>query len=307
MAVAGCVAAAMCLPACGLGAGERTAEVTLTVSKEFGSIPLGSTTTSTPPASETAMRQLQRAYDVKTSYAGRFVSAIRGVKGGTDNGRPVDWFYFVNGIEAPVGAADTLLHGGDSIWWDFRDWGAATHVPAVVGSWPHPFTGGLDGKRPAVRILCAPHAEAACAVVERQLAKEGVAAARGLAGTAGKGAGLRVLVGEWKEIRPDPAAQLVEEGPSSSGVYLLPRVAWNGTSVAMLNPRGIMAKLLTGSVSIVAATSVGDGLPTWMVSGTDAASVVVAANHLTAKDLRLHYAVAWSGGAATSAPLVGEK
>lgn len=289
------------LAGCGLGAGKTSGEATLTVTRNFGSTELGKVVVSRPNSAETAMRQLERAYKVDTSYAGRFVKGIDGVKGGNTNGRPVDWFYFVNGIEAPIGAADTTIHAGDSVWWDFRDWGAATHAPAVVGAWPHPFTGSAEGKRPAVRIICAPGADAACAMVERRLADEGVPAARGMSGSAGKGSGLRVLVGLWKELRPDPAAQLLEEGPASSGVYLKPSPA--GNSVALLDPTGAVVKQESGSVGFVAATLIADGLPTWIVSGTDVRALAGAAQRLTEKDLHLHYSVAWVGGQAVPAPL----
>ena len=52
------------------------------------------------------MRLLQRKYDVKTRYGGGFVQEIDGVAGGREDGRRVDWFYYVNGIEATVGAAE---------------------------------------------------------------------------------------------------------------------------------------------------------------------------------------------------------
>ena len=52
------------------------------------------------------MRLLQSKYDVKTRYGGGFVQAIDGARGREGDGRRVDWFYYVNGIEAPVGAAE---------------------------------------------------------------------------------------------------------------------------------------------------------------------------------------------------------
>lgn len=286
---------------CGVGAGDRSSDVTLSVTADFGRVVVGKTSVTKPAQSETAMRQLQRVFSVDTAYAGRFVKSIEGRSGGTQGGRPVDWFYFVNGIEASVGAADTTLHGGDSVWWDFRDWGAATHVPAVVGAWPHPFTGAIDGKRPAVRLVCAPGSDAACAVVERRLADVGVPAAKGLSGTAGKGSGLRVLVGTWAAIRPDPAAQLLEQGPGVSGVYIRPFA--DGRGFAILDPRGNAARRETGSVGIIAATMLEQGLPTWIVSGTDTPSLVSAANHLTLPDLQHRYSVAWAGKQTFPAPL----
>ena len=50
-----------------------------------------------------------------------------------------DWFFYVNGVESPVGSADVQVKGGDRIWWDYRNWTAAMSVPEVVGSWPEPF------------------------------------------------------------------------------------------------------------------------------------------------------------------------
>ena len=46
------------------------------------------------------MRLLQRTFEVETRYGGGFVQAIDGVGGGRRGGRPVDWFFYVNGIEA---------------------------------------------------------------------------------------------------------------------------------------------------------------------------------------------------------------
>ncbi len=69
--------------------------------------------------------------------------------------QPVDWFYYVNGVEAPKGAAATNVHPGDHIWWDRHDWSQTDSVPAVVGSFPEPFLNGLEGKRLPVRVECA--------------------------------------------------------------------------------------------------------------------------------------------------------
>ena len=46
------------------------------------------------------MRLLQRGFEVETRYGGAFVQEIDGVGGGRRGGRPVDWFFYVNGIEA---------------------------------------------------------------------------------------------------------------------------------------------------------------------------------------------------------------
>jgi hypothetical protein len=101
------------------------------------------------------MRVLTRNFDVKTRYGGGFVQQIGGIAGGREGGRRVDWFYYVNGIEASTGANERRVTAGDRIWWDRHDWGAAMRIPAVVGSFPEPFLSGQNGKRLPVRLDCA--------------------------------------------------------------------------------------------------------------------------------------------------------
>jgi hypothetical protein len=106
----------------------------------------------TVPAGLTAVQALERVAKVSTRYGGRFVQSIDGLDGSLRARR--DWFYFVNGIEASVGAAEYRLHPGDVEWWDYRDWGRyGQSVPVVVGAFPEPFVHGYGGKvRPVVVI-----------------------------------------------------------------------------------------------------------------------------------------------------------
>ena len=306
VSLAGLAIAAGGMSGCGLGPGPKTGAVSLTVTRDFGSVELGTPKSEVATASETAMRQLQRLRDVETKYSGGFVQSIDGLKGRSSSGRPFDWFFFVNGIESQVGAADVTLHPGDAVWWDLRDWGSATHVPAVVGAWPHPFTGSVDGKKPATRIICSPTAAEECSQAEKALAAAGIVSARGLPGMAGRGTGLRVLVGDWKSIRTDPAAAALEEGPGSSGVYLQPLAS--GLGIRVLTPSGRVASLLGAGTGIIAATVIGDGLPTWIISGTDSAGVAAAVRALTTRSLEHHFAVAVTqNGTLTAAPAVASK
>ena len=60
-------------------------------------------------------------------YGGRFVQAIDGLAGDQSHG--MAWLYFINGIQANVGAADYTLHPGDHEWWDYRYWNDLIQVP----------------------------------------------------------------------------------------------------------------------------------------------------------------------------------
>ena len=141
MAAAAC---AVVIAGCGLGPGPGTSNVTLTVTRAFGAIPVGGLTVSHVPGSETVMRMLERHFRVNTRYGGGFVESIAG-RSGTSSRR--DWFYYVNGVEAPMGAASTAVHRGDRIWWDLHDWSVTNSIPAVVGSFPEPFVHGTGGRR----------------------------------------------------------------------------------------------------------------------------------------------------------------
>ena len=101
------------------------------------------------PAGVTALEAVDQHLDVDTGYGGRFVDAIEGIEGSLEDRR--DWFYFVNGYEADVGASEYRLHAGDVAWWDFRSWVDELRQPVVVGAFPEPFLHGFNGdRRPAV-------------------------------------------------------------------------------------------------------------------------------------------------------------
>ena len=105
------------------------------------------------------------------------MQSIDGLAGGQEDGRPVDWFYYVNGIEAPQGGAATNVLPGDHIWWDRHDWSQTEDVPAVVGSFPEPFLNGIEGKRLPVRLECESVAGYACRTINQRLLALGVPAA----------------------------------------------------------------------------------------------------------------------------------
>src|SRR5207248_9567605 len=48
---------------------------------------------------DTVMSLLMRNAHVTTRYSGGFVQTIAGLAGGSEGGQPVDWFYYVNGVE----------------------------------------------------------------------------------------------------------------------------------------------------------------------------------------------------------------
>jgi hypothetical protein len=285
------LAAAAALTGCGLGAGATPGGVQLLITREFGARTLRSLRTPAVHGQETAMSLLLRNATVGTRYGGGFVQSIDGRHGGYEGGEPVDWFYYVNGVEASKGAADVDLHRGDRVWWDLHDWNQTDYIPAVVGSYPEPFRDGIDGRRLPVRVECAEAEGEACRTVAGRLREAGVPAARADLGPAGVGPeSLRVVVGTWNEVRRELGVQSLQGGPAASGVYA--RVADSGSIIELLDGQGRSVRTLSGSAGLLAATRYSGEEPEWIVTGTDAAGVELAAHALDEADLHGRFAVA---------------
>ena len=293
---------ALVLAGCGLGAGGSTeGAASLLVTRDFGEREIGRASQDPIKGGETVMRMLQREFDVQTRYGGGFVQAINGIPGGQQDGRPVDWFYYVNGVLASNGAAAHKLEAGDKVWWDRRDWGASQDVRAVVGAFPEPFQSGVGGKKLPIRLVCLGDAGRSCDEVEERLQQAGVKALARSNLEQSVGKVLRVLVGAWPDVRKDIAAQQLEKGPQASGVFAKPSV--DGRELALLDATGGVQRKLGAASGLVAATSFADQEPTWLVTGTDEVGVAAAAAAVTEDQLRDRFALAIEAGKSVPLPL----
>jgi hypothetical protein len=285
------LAAALASAGCGLGPGADVGSVQLTVTREFGTVPVLERSLAANE-SDTVMRLLEGSARVTTRYGGAYVRSIEGVEEAERGGRPYDWFYYTDGIEAPIGAADSAVRDGERIWWDYRDWSATEHVPAVVGSWPAPFAHGYEGRQRPTALECE-GGGGACGAVRAAL--EGAGAMLASGGGAGGTEAIRVLVGPWARIRSDPAAAQIERGPQASGVFAEFQRRGGGWSLRALDENGDSGPRLAGSAGLVAATRRFEEPPVWVVTGATSAGVQAAAQLLRAGPLRDHYAVAVEG------------
>jgi hypothetical protein len=285
--------AALTSSACGAGPGQQAGDVELLVTNDYGARELVRLGQPKRGGDDTVMRLLQRNAKVTTRYGGGFVQSVDGLAGGRERGQPVDWFYYVNGVEADEGATSRKVEDGAKIWWDRRDWGAAQRVPAVVGSFPEPFKTGEKGRRLPVRIECSEVGSSACDAVYERFTELGIVAARGGLGTSGGDTTLRVLVGPWTELRGrDRFSQLLADGPRASGVFA--RFEDGGRTLVTLDSRGRTRRTLGARTGLIAAGRDGLFPPTWVVTGTDAAGVDSAVLALDESALEAKYAVAVS-------------
>ena len=152
------------------GEGQQGGTATLWVTRDRGAEVV---LTAEVPAGLTILQALDQVADVETRYGGRFVQAIDGIAGSL--GGQHDWFYFLNGIEPDLGAAEVRLRPGDVAWWDYRSWKGRMEQPVVVGAFPEPFLHGFEGVTRPLEVVAPP-----------ELAEE-AAALEGLLGGAGQG------------------------------------------------------------------------------------------------------------------------
>jgi hypothetical protein len=248
-------------------AGKPTA--TLLVTRNFGA---GILLAKRVAPGQSVMTALRAVAPVDTRYGGRFVQSIDGISGSLTHER--DWTYFVNGLEARVGATDVTLYAGDRVWWDFRPWADLPTVPAVIGSFPEPFVNGTGRKQARVEVR---GSDALLAALRRDGARAGHAASS-----------WRVLVGSDASLRRDPAYRRATGSPLGAGVTVSVR---DGHVVGYAG-QGMLAPIPTARAAIFAIRA--NGGATLYVAGVDAAAARAAAAALAAHPTiaQHHYAMA---------------
>lgn len=295
---------ALAVAGCGLGPGKKLpGGARLEVTRDFGQSQLYSTSVPTIRKDETVMRLLESKRKVTTSYGGKFVDSIDGLATHGAGGRS-DWFYFVNGIEASVGAADHTLSPGDVVQWDYRRWDAAMHIPAIVGAYPEPFVRGAGGKRFPVRVECSSPSSVACKTVQQRLSAQGVVTSSGVLGGSAGPKTLRMVVAPWSALRSlGGAVGSLTLGPAASGVFA--RFSKDGTQLTLLDQMGRRARVAAPGTGLIAATAVEGSEPVWIVTGIGEPAVDRAARALDPAALHNAFAVAVTPTGRLRLPLVG--
>jgi len=286
------LALALLAGGCGLGEGdEERGGATIRVTRDFGKQRVGTMRVRQVREGDTVMRALRSRFEVKTRFGGRFVQAIDGVAGKGPEGRR-DWFYFVNGSEASVGAAEYDLSPGDVVQWDYRRWDGAMRVPAIVGAFPEPFKGGLESKRLPVRVECDDAKSPPCREAKRRLRRAGIRASGASLGTSGAEKVLRVVVARWPGARLVRATAALEQGPGQSGVFARFAAGGGTRRLHLLGPNGEVVRQAPPGTGLVAALSPREDQLIWLVTALDRRGLMAAARALASRVLRDAYAVA---------------
>ena len=298
-----CVAAVALPAGCGLGEGdEQAGGATLRVTRDFGRAELGSADTETLRDGGTVMRFLRSEFDVETRFGGGFVQSIDGLAGEGSSGRR-DWFFFVNGIESDVGAAEYELSPGDRVQWDLRHWRAAMRVPAIVGAYPEPFRSGIGGKRRPVRVECEEAAAEPCRDAKDSLERAGVPVSGSSLGAPGTETVTRLVVARWPQARIVRGAPALEDGPQVTGVFA--RFGADGRSLELLDEDGKVARTIRpgDGTALLAALRPRDDELIWLVTALDEEGLAAGVAALREKRLRDAFAVAVTGRTVEKLPL----
>ena len=183
-----------------IGPGPGTKNATVVVTRDFGSLDRSARTRR---GRFRARRPSCRCWS--TTSASRPPTAVASSSRSTATRAALgetDWFFYVNGIEAPKGAAATSVNEGDHIWWDLHDWQVTDSIPAVVGSYPgavHSTAAAASASRPL--STCAVRRDAACNPVAGRSRTRGVPFADQYLGGGSGSDSLTIVVGTWAQLK----------------------------------------------------------------------------------------------------------
>ena len=214
---------------------------------------------------------------VRTAYGGGFVDEMLGRA--SSSSPSADWFFFVNGIESPVGAGAVDLADGDIAWWDHRTWSGMQSVRGVVGSWPEPFLHGAGAGRPVVS------ADPPLADALRSAGARMGAGDRAFRARVGTDADLARRDPAWRAVAGRPADRALAGGITGGRVVLMP--AGGGAPVPVPGARAVAVLVPVGPAPADGALLA--------VAGLDSAAASAAATTIARRPevLALRYAVAF--------------
>ena len=302
--VALAAATALACTACSFGPKVAGGAAHLRITADFGTHTVADVSASAAHSRQTDLQALEAHAKITTTpgsvAVGPSVTSINGRPAATGTDR---WHFYLNGVEPTKSAAEFTINKGDRFWWDLHDSRTMTKTQAVVGSFPEPFLHGLFGRRYPSTIECGKGMETACAAITAQFTHFHIPLSQAAAGYGSGTDSLSVNVGTWRELRGEVITGLVEKGPGASGVYA--RFTDSGQRLELENEAGHVVRTLGAGAGMVAAIAGPSDVPTWVVTGTDAAGVAAAAHAMTVSSLAGRFALVVQGGHDYPVPVAG--
>lgn len=257
--------------------GERedstTEEIKLMITKDFGREEILSKEI-TYESNMTVMDLLFKAdLEIKAGYSGSFVDGINGLltKGGGLTGERYDWFYFVNGIFADVGAMDYFPQPGDVIWWDYRPWKVTGASPnAVIGAFPQTFLYSyLDEAKPTT-IMAFEQDVPLANTLKTKLEELGVSQVEineVLEEKIENPQGPVLLLGQWNLLQDVGYVKKLNENYKRAGFYGF----FDENGLNLMNHNLEVKRTVQEKAGLIISTGQGSGDPNplWIVTGID--------------------------------------
>lgn len=260
--------------------GAEPLRVRVTVTRSFGSEVISDQAVEMRPGDD-AMRTLQKVAEVRTAYGGGFIEAVNGLESRYGGGRgtageKLDWFFYVNGQMADMGAAAYQVREGDWLIFDYHRWDLSPFTPALSGCFPQPFLRGYGEPPSAVRVLYAAGWEQEARETARLLQEAGAPScevaemSEGWAPTRGT---YELVLGTWKELEGVPALAEANRQAEAAGLFAF----FRGGEMVLLDEEGCERARYQGEAGLVTCTGprLGNGA-VLLVSGTDRAGVQAA-------------------------------
>jgi hypothetical protein len=252
---------------------EEKETVFLRISQDYGAVILAEEKISFK-SKMSVMDGLYSVYSdqVETAYGGSYVQGIGSLRSKTGGlSKPnQDWFFFVNGIFADVGALDYLLEPGEKVWWDYHLWQMLQGTNAVIGCYPEPFLHGYRGKTKATVILyCAEEKELALqlATALKNMGVQEMKLAEITNELLREREGPTLVVGKWQDMKGNVYLADLNQAFKKNGTF----VHFTENSLELLDYTGKKARELSTGAGVITAfgETVGEDSPLWLVSGVD--------------------------------------
>jgi hypothetical protein len=256
----------------------ETVAVRLTVTRDLGSEVLRDENIEVRKGSS-AMKALQAVAEVETSYGGGFIYAVDGLVSGYDgeDSSKTDWFYYINGQMAEVGAEELGVGDGDWLLFDYHSWEYSTFTPAFAGCFPEPFVHGYREPPRECKVLFAPGWQEAAEELAGRLREAGAPSC-----------GTEELSPEWRPREGEYAVALgtidelvanqflAEANENASRLGLSVFLAED--ELVVVDEAGEMVAKLSSGTGLVEAVGprLGEENSALMVTGTDAEGVKAA-------------------------------
>lgn len=226
---------------------------------------------------------LDSTVKIDSKWDGGFVNAIDGLEsksaGFTRDG--FDWFYFINGMCADVGADQYDLRPGEVIWWDYHVWKTMGSTnSAVIGCYPEPFINGYRGKIGTTNILVSNGNMKMAEDLKSSLAGRGVKsiAIKNLENSLlEKRQGPTIVIGTWDQLKQLDWLNKFNNAYRKTGTS----VYFSDKGLELLDYCGNTKKTMKNA-GIITATGngLGDSSPLWLVCGTEQMGLQLAVDLL---------------------------